>query len=72
MPLRFFRKEDSAASRHERREAMERRIVENFRTMAGALQKMADFIERRRLERQGYEQRDPGFLQRSDPKDQKR
>ena len=70
MPLRFFTSENSAASRHERREQVERRVVENFRLMARALSKMADFIEKRRLERGGYSTQAP-FLERSDPQDKR-
>lgn len=71
MPLRFFRKEDSAVSKREREERVEKQVVQSFRTMADALKKMADFIESRRLQRNGYETRER-FLERTEPPKDKR
>lgn len=66
MPLRFFRKEKSTAAQREREEKIERALASGFRYFADILQKSADLIEARRLERGGYEKQEK-FLDRTTP-----
>lgn len=66
MPLRFFRKENSTPARREREEQIEKALAEGFRFVAQLLQRSADAIEARRLERGGYEKQEK-FLERAEP-----
>lgn len=66
MPLRFFRKENSSPARREREEKIEKALVDGFRQLSTLLQKAADLIEAKRLERHGYDKQEK-FLERSEP-----
>ncbi len=69
MPLRLFRTETSRAAQRERREQLEKGVVEAFRVISKLFDRAAGLIERQRLERNGYQQQEQ-FLERSKPKDQ--
>ncbi len=68
----LFHKENSAASRRERAEQVERAVIDGFRVLSDVLRRAADFIEQRRLARSGYEAQDR-FLERvpDDGKDER-
>ncbi len=61
----FSRRETNDAARRERVAAFERRLAENFRSLALLFQRAAEAIEARRLERQGIRQPER-FLERSE------
>lgn len=69
--MRLFHRENSEASRRERAEQVERAVIDGFRALSQVLQRAADFMEQRRLNRSGYE--DQGrFLERvPDRKDER-
>lgn len=60
-----FRRESSDAARAERAAAFERRLAENFRSLALLFQRAAEALEARRLERQGIKPPER-FLERSE------
>lgn len=66
MPLRFFKKENTTAAQRERQEQVEKALARGFRALAEILEKSAQLIEARRLERGGYEKQEK-FLERTTP-----
>lgn len=65
MLLRWpFRKENSSAARREREEQLQKALAEGLRTVGHLFARAADFIEKQRLERQGYEKQER-FLERT-------
>ena len=59
-----FRKENSSAARLEREEQLQKAVSEGLRTLGLMLSRAADFIEKKRLERQGYDKQGR-FLERT-------
>ncbi|MBE2250657.1 MAG: hypothetical protein IAE78_14060 [Myxococcus sp.] len=66
LPL-LFRRENSAPARAERQARLERAVTDGLRTLSKALKEAADFIEKQRLAREGYETKQD-YLQRTDTK----
>jgi hypothetical protein len=65
MRFSLFSRESTEAARRERQEQLEKRVVEGFRQLSGLLQKAAEYIEARRLERNGFREQEK-FLERTD------
>ena len=63
----IFNRDKSIAAQKDRSDAVDKMLTETLRTVAGMFTKMADLIERQRLERSGYEEQEK-FLQRTDKK----
>jgi hypothetical protein len=63
-----LRKENSVAARTERRAQVERVLTQSLRSMGTLMTKLADLIERQRLQRGGYAQQER-FLERNKPKE---
>ena len=59
-----FRRENSSAAQREREAAVEKVVTEGLRSLATLLQSLAGHIEKRRLERDGYEKQDT-YLERA-------
>ncbi len=59
-----FRKENSSVARREREEQLQKAVAEGLRTLGQMMQRAADLIEKKRLERQGYEKQGR-FLERT-------
>jgi len=59
-----FRSENSSAARREREEKMQKAVSDGLRTLGLMFSRAADFIEKKRLERQGY-QKQGRFLERT-------
>jgi hypothetical protein len=66
MPLRLFGSEKTAAARRERQEQLEKALSDSLRTLSKIFTRTAELIEKRRLERNGYEKQEQ-FLERSKP-----
>ncbi len=65
MRLRLpFRKENSSVAQREREEQLQKALAEGLRTLGLMLQRAADFVEKKRLERQGYDKQGR-FLERT-------
>ena len=54
----LFRRENSSAAARERQEQVERAVTDGLRTLSSVLKQLADVVEQRRLQRQGYQQQD--------------
>ncbi len=65
--LKLLRRENSTAARRERQDQIERVFTESLRVLSTMLKTAADDLERKRLERSGYEAQDK-FLKRDDTK----
>ncbi len=65
--LKLLRRENSTAAKRERQDQLERMFTTSLRALSTLLKSTADNLERRRLERSGYESQDK-FLKRQDPK----
>lgn len=65
--LKLLRRENSTAARRERQDQLEKLFTESLRGLSTLLKSAADNLERKRLERSGYEPQDK-FLKRHDPK----
>lgn len=65
--LKLLRRENSSAARRERQDQIERMFTESLRVLSTMLKSAADNLERKRLDRAGYEPQDK-FLKRQDPK----
>lgn len=65
--LKLLRRENSSTARRERQEQLEKLFTEGLRTLSTLLRHAADNLEKKRLERSGYEAQDK-FLERHDPK----
>ena len=65
--LKLLRRENSGAAKRERQEEIERMFTQSLRALSTLLKSAADNLERKRLERSGYEPQDK-FLKRQDPK----
>jgi hypothetical protein len=65
--LKLLSRENSTAARRERQDQIERMFTESLRALSKMLKSAADQLERKRLERSGYEPQDK-FLKRQDPK----
>ncbi len=59
-----FRRENSSAARLEREEQLQKALSEGLRTLGVMFSRAADFIEKKRLERQGYDKQGR-FLERT-------
>lgn len=71
MRLPFLvRRENNAAAQRERTDQVEKAVTESLRKLAKLVTQTADLIEKRRLERKGYEAPET-FLQRAPKKDEK-
>ena len=65
MKLRLpFRKENSSAAQREREEQLQKAVADGLRTLGLMFQRAADFIEKKRLEKQGYDKQGR-FLERT-------
>lgn len=65
MRLRLpFQKENSSVAKREREEQLQKAVSEGLRSLSQLFQRAADFIEKTRLERQGYDKQGV-FLERS-------
>jgi hypothetical protein len=65
MRLRLpFRKENSSVAQREREEQLQKALSDGLRTLGLMFGRAADFIEKRRLEKQGYEKQGR-FLERT-------
>ena len=65
--IKLLRRENSSAARRERQDELERLFTQSLRALSTLLKSTADSLERKRLERSGYEPQDK-FLKRQDPK----
>ncbi len=63
--LKLLRRENSTAAQRERQDQIERIFTEGLRTLSGLLKQAADNLEKKRLERSGYEPQGK-FLKRHD------
>lgn len=63
-----LRTENSVAARTERREQVERVLTQSLRSVGTLMTKLADLIERQRLQRGGYAPQER-FLERDKPKE---
>ncbi len=65
MRLRLpFQKENSSVAKREREEQLQKAVSDGLRSLSQLFQRAADFIEKTRLERRGYEKQGV-FLERS-------
>jgi hypothetical protein len=65
MRFSLFRRENNEAARRERQEQLEKRVVDGFRQLSGLLHQAAEYLEARRLERNGFRAQEK-FLERTD------
>ena len=63
--LKLLTRENSTAAKRERQDQLERMFTESLRALSTLLKSAADSLERKRLERSGYEPQDK-FLKRQD------
>ncbi len=62
-----FRRENSSAARRERENQLHKALVDGLRTLGSLFTHAAELVEKRRLERQGFE-RQEHFLERTVPR----
>ncbi len=66
----LFRRENTSAAARERQERVERALTDGLRTLSSVLKQVADAVEQRRLQRNGFQQQERTLerVNRSRPK----